>query len=70
MRRARNEHLVGKRVRLIACTDPYTKLKSGEEGTVDFVDDIGTVFVKWDNGSNLGLVEEAGDQFVVLGQSR
>ena len=49
--------LIGKRVRLISTTDPYTHLRYGDEGIVDFVDDIGTVFVKWDSGSSLGLVE-------------
>jgi hypothetical protein len=68
MRRARNQHLIGERVRLIYCSDPYTLLKAGEEGTVDFVDDWGTVFVQWDSGSNLGMVEEAGDRFEVIGQ--
>jgi hypothetical protein len=48
--------LVGKRVRLIRCTDPYTKLTTGDEGVVDYIDDMGTVFVKWDNGSSLGLI--------------
>ena len=37
-------------------SDPYTKLKLGERGTVDFVDDTGTVFVNWDSGSALGAV--------------
>ena len=27
----------------------------GEQGTVQFVDDIGTIFVNWDCGSNLGV---------------
>jgi hypothetical protein len=26
------------------------------QGTVDFVDDTGTIHVDWDNGSTLGLV--------------
>jgi len=49
--------LAGKRVRLVSCTDPYTELKEGDEGVVDYIDDIGTVFVKWDNGSSLGLIK-------------
>jgi len=36
--------------------DPYSKLKPGDQGTVSFVDDIGTVFVDWDCGSSLGVV--------------
>ena len=35
--------------------DPYTRLKSGDRGTVSFVDDIGTIFVNWDCGSGLGV---------------
>ena len=49
--------LVGKRVRLLRCSDPYTKLQSGDEGVVDYIDDMGTVHVKWDNGSSLGLIQ-------------
>lgn len=47
---------VGDRVRLIHMNDPYTDLRSGATGTVNFIDDMGTVFVKWDNGSALGLL--------------
>lgn len=47
---------VGDMVRLISTTDEFTELKSGMTGTVNFIDDMGTVFVKWENGSNLGLL--------------
>lgn len=50
-------NLIGKRVTLLRTSDPYTKLKAGDEGVVDCIDDMGTVFVKWDNGSSLGLIE-------------
>lgn len=43
-------------MRLIRTTDPYTRLLPGDEGTVDHVDNAGTVHVRWDNGSNLGLI--------------
>lgn len=56
----------GDRVRLVACTDPYTRLTPGELGTVTFTDDLGTVHVRWDNGSTLGLVPEVGDRWEVL----
>jgi Domain of unknown function (DUF4314) len=36
--------------------DPYTDLRPGTLGTVDLVDDAGTVHVRWDNGSRLGMV--------------
>jgi hypothetical protein len=58
--------LTGKRVRLILCTDTYTHLPAGLEGTVSFVDDTGTVHVHWDNGSRLGLCPDAGDRFEVI----
>jgi hypothetical protein len=36
--------------------DPHSKLKPGDQGTVNFVDDTATVFVNWDCGSGLGIV--------------
>jgi len=44
----------GSRVELVSMTDPYTNLKPGDRGWVDHVDAIGTVHIKWDNGSALG----------------
>lgn len=46
----------GQRERLIATSDPYTTLCPGAAGTVTLVDDLGTVHVDWDTGSNLGLI--------------
>ena len=48
--------LVGRKVQLVNCTDEFTALAPGTQGVIDFVDDVGTVFVKWDNGSRLGLI--------------
>lgn len=47
---------LGQRVRLIGTSDPYTRLRPGEEGTVAFIDDAGTVHINWDSGSQLGLI--------------
>ena len=47
---------VGDRVRLVRCTDTFTRLRPGSLGTVSFVDDMGTVHVRWDGGSSLGLI--------------
>lgn len=57
---------VGDRVRLVRCTDEYTRLRPGELGTVSFIDDTGTVHVDWDSGSKLGLVAEAGDRYEIV----
>ena len=45
----------GTRVALVRMNDPYTKLRPGNLGTVDFIDDAGTLFCRWDNGSTLGV---------------
>lgn len=46
----------GDRIRLVSCTDQYTKLVPGDEGVVKFIDSLGTVHVAWDTGSRLGLI--------------
>lgn len=52
----RAEYKKGARVELIHMNDPYdTKLHTGEKGTVVAVDDMGTIHVRWDCGSNLGV---------------
>ena len=51
-----NNDLTDKRIELISTSDPYTTLKPGDRGTVDFVDDLGTIHITWDNGSKLGLI--------------
>ena len=52
----RDRYPKGTRVELIEMEDPYTKLKPGDQGTVSCIDDTGTIFVNWDNGSRLGVV--------------
>ena len=62
------EHLrlkVGKRVRLVRTSDPYTRLSPGDEGVVTSVDSLGTLHVSWDNGSSLGLIYMEDDYEVV-----
>lgn len=62
----RRARLVGKRVRLDYTSDQYTKLVSGDEGIVRSIDVFGTVHIAWDNGSTLGLIEDAGDRFTII----
>ena len=50
------DHLIGKKVELISTNDEYTKLQPGAIGVVNFIDDFGTVFIKWEDGSRLGLI--------------
>lgn len=54
---AMEEVIEGRRVRLIRCTDEYTRLAPGELGTIVFGPDaMGTVHVEWDSGASLGLI--------------
>jgi len=52
----RKDEIIGKRVCLTSTTDPYTNLVPNDSGTINYVDDAGTIFVDWDNGSRLGLI--------------
>lgn len=58
--------LMGRRVKLVACDYHAAQVKPGDTGTVRWVDAVGIVHVNWDNGAQLGLVEEAGDLFELL----
>lgn len=53
--RLRAEYPEGTRVELVRMNDDYTKLRPGDKGTVRYVDDAGTIFVRWDCGSGLGV---------------
>ena len=55
--RLRKDYPAGARVELLHMDDPYNKkLYPGSKGTVRFVDDMGTIHVRWDCGSSLGVV--------------
>jgi hypothetical protein len=56
VKQLRQSYPKGTRVELIRMNDPYTKLRPGDKGTVNFIDDSGTIFCSWDNGSGLGIV--------------
>lgn len=55
LNRLKEIYPTGTRVELVYMDDPYTKLTPGLKGTVKVIDDIGTIFVAWDNGSGLGV---------------
>jgi hypothetical protein len=48
----------GDRIRLISTSDSHVTLVPGTEGSVDYVDAVGTVHVRFDNGIRLGLVAD------------
>jgi hypothetical protein len=66
MSRKPSKSLEGRKVRLSHCNDSHTKLEPGTMGVVEMVDDIGTVHVKWDDGTVLGLCWDDGDRWSVV----
>jgi hypothetical protein len=48
----------GTRLELISMEDPYSPIESGTQGTVEFVDDMGQIHMKWDNGRTLALIPD------------
>ena len=61
----KEQYLPGTRIRLNSMEDPYAPIAPGTEGVVDFVDDVGTIHMKWNNGRSLGIVPGE-DSFSVL----
>ena len=53
--RLKKEYPIGTRVELVRMDDPQAP-PIGTRGTVLGVDDIGSIMVKWDNGSGLNVV--------------
>lgn len=49
-------------------TNPYDQvIPPGTIGSVKYVDDAGTIHVKWENGSSLGLIPNV-DEFQIAGK--
>lgn len=46
----------GTRLELISMSDPFSPVDEGTRGTVQFVDDMGTIHMHWDNGRTLAVV--------------
>ncbi len=64
------EPKVGDRIELVSTSDPHTELRPGDRGTVELVDDIGTVHINWDSGSRLGLVPGEDRFRIIEGEGR
>ena len=54
--RIKESYPPGTRVMLLSMEDPWAPVPSGTKGTVEVVDDIGQIHMKWDNGQSLALV--------------
>ena len=56
LKRIREQYPVGSTVEIIEMCDLYRDMPAGLRGTVTHVDDTGTVFADWENGSTLDAV--------------
>ncbi len=54
--RLRKQYPKGTRVELLEMDDPYRNMPKGMKGTVQCVDDSGSVHVHWENGSSLAAL--------------
>lgn len=52
----KNDYPVGSRVKLLKMSDPYRDIPIGTLGTVECIDDTGTIHVSWDGYCRLGVV--------------
>ena len=50
----RRTYPAGTKVELVRMNDDHAP-PAGTQGTVSFVDDIGTIHVRWNTGSSLGI---------------
>lgn len=64
IKRIKEQYPKGTEIELISMEDSQA-VPSGTHGIVDFVDDMGTIQMTWDNGSSLGLIIGE-DQFKVI----
>ena len=55
----------GTRIELIKMDDPYAPVLEGTKGTVEFVDDMGQIHMRWDNGRMPALIPEV-DEFNII----
>lgn len=55
----------GTKIVCLRMDDPFHPVPPGTRGEVDYVDDLGTIHMTWENGSGLALISEK-DEFRVI----
>lgn len=61
----KEKYIVGTKVELIKMYDYINAVPEGTKGIIEYIDDIGTLHIKWENGSGLGLVVGV-DEFKII----
>ena len=69
LEKLRKKYPAGTRVALVQMSDPQAP-PIGTKGTVLYVDDIGSLIMKWDNGSGLNVVFDGGDRVRKLDEEK
>ena len=54
--RLRSQYPPGTRLQLLRMNDPYLPVPSGTRGTLQSVDDLGQLQMRWDNSRGLALI--------------
>lgn len=62
--RVKSQYSKGTRVELIQMDDIQAP-PVGTQGTVEYIDDLGDIHVRWDNGSGLALIPGEDDFRIV-----
>ncbi|MDO4647182.1 MAG: DUF4314 domain-containing protein [Eubacteriales bacterium] len=65
VKRIKERYKPDMRVRLLQMDDAQAP-EIGTIGTIILVDDAGIIHVKWENGSTLGVIFDAGDRIEVI----
>lgn len=55
----------GTRLECIEDTDHYHPIDPGTRGSVEAVDDMGTIYIRWDDGRRSGMVADR-DKFRII----
>lgn len=63
--RHRETYPPGTRIMLLHMNDPYSPVESGTRGTVELIDSMAQIHMKWDNGRTLPLNSDE-DSFRIL----
>lgn len=62
--KVKKKYNIGTRIKLIKMYH-IEPLPKGSKGTIDFIDEVGTIYMKWDNGSSLKLIAGV-DEFEII----
>ena len=65
LQRLKEKYPAGTILKVISMDDPYHPIPLGTLGEVTMVDDAGTIHMRWQNGSSLGIIEGV-DSFEVV----